>query len=169
METIEVRRSIAAPIADVFDWISNAGNYTDSPLFLAAKLIRSGSAAAYGVGAIRRFTFPFAVVHEEITRFEITRFDPPYSFSYRVIKCVPPVRHEGGAVVLTPTAHGTDLMWSSSAELRLPVFAVQITRAILPRLFGRAFSQVLDAAQSALEANHGRESTARPSADGQLS
>lgn len=58
METIEVRRSIAAPIADVFDWISNAGNYTDSPLFLAAKLIRSGSAAAYGVGAIRRFTFP---------------------------------------------------------------------------------------------------------------
>ncbi|AGM28817.1 SRPBCC family protein [Mycobacteroides abscessus] len=164
METIEVRRSIAAPIADVFDWISNAGNYTDSPLFLAAKLIRSGSAAAYGVGAIRRFTFPFAVVHEEITR-----FDPPYSFSYRVIKCVPPVRHEGGAVVLTPTAHGTDLMWSSSAELRLPVFAVQITRAILPRLFGRAFSQVLDAAQSALEANHGHESTARPSADGQLS
>ncbi|SHW57979.1 Polyketide cyclase / dehydrase and lipid transport [Mycobacteroides abscessus subsp. abscessus] len=97
METIEVRRSIAAPIADVFDWISNAGNYTDSPLFLAAKLIRSGSAAAYGAGAIRRFTFPFAVVHEEITR-----FDPPYSFSYRVVKCMPPVRHEGGAVVLTP-------------------------------------------------------------------
>ncbi|AMT70938.1 SRPBCC family protein [Mycobacteroides immunogenum] len=147
METIEVRRIIAAPIADVFDWVSNADNYTNAPLFVAAKLVRPGSGAAYGAGAIRRFIFPFAVVHEEITH-----FDPPHSFGYRVIKSNPPVRHEGGAVVLTSTAQGTNLVWSSTAELRLPVLSEQATRLVLPRLFGRAFSQVLDAAQSALEA-----------------
>lgn len=145
METVEVRRVIAAPISAVFDWLSDAHNYTAAPFFLSAKLIRPGDGTAFGPGAVRRLTFPGGLVREEITE-----FDRPFSFRYRVVKSVPPVRHDGGAVLLSEKGIGTEVRWTSTAELRLPVFAAAITRMVFPALFGRAFAQVLDAAEREL-------------------
>ena len=150
MDTVEVRRLIAAPATVVFDWISNAENYAAAPLFLAARLMQPGYDAPNGTDAIRRFVFPFGIVQERITH-----FDPPRSFQYRVIKSVPPVRHEGGSVVLVPKSEGTELIWGSTAELRLPILARQTSRMVFPPLFRRAFTQVVDAAQAAVATTSG--------------
>ncbi|BAX97816.1 hypothetical protein MSTE_02506 [Mycobacteroides stephanolepidis] len=145
MQTLEVRRTYAASITETFDWFSNAHNYTAAPFFRSCRLIQPGREAAFGSGAVRQLRFPFGIVQEEITQ-----FDPPFSFQYRVVKSVPPVNHDGGEVALRETGAGTELVWTSTAELRLPVLAVPLTRIIFPALFGRAFTQVLDAAEMAL-------------------
>jgi uncharacterized protein YndB with AHSA1/START domain len=147
METVVVRRTIPAPISETFDWISNGHNYTQTAFFLHARLVREGREAPFGTGAVRRFTFPIGVVQEEITQYE-----PPYSLRYQVVKSVPPVNHQGGAVRLTETPDGTEVLWTSTVELRIPILAEKITHLVVPAMFGRAFSGVLDAAELALRA-----------------
>ncbi|WP_328622568.1 hypothetical protein [Streptomyces sp. NBC_00354] len=53
METMTVERVIAAPIEEVFGWLTTTTHYTKSPLILHCRLTRHGEGAPYGVGAIR--------------------------------------------------------------------------------------------------------------------
>ena len=51
MQTVTVERVVAAPVAEVFEWLSDASNYTRSPLVLA-RLAQPGEDAPYGLGAV---------------------------------------------------------------------------------------------------------------------
>ena len=109
MVTIIVERTIPAPPEDVFAWLVDSSNYTDAALCLREKRTRDGEGAPYGVGAIREIVGIGAWFREEITA-----YDAPHTFSYLIIKSVPPMKHDGGTLTITPTAGGSHVHWKTS-------------------------------------------------------
>ncbi|WP_280251859.1 SRPBCC family protein [Nocardia abscessus] len=141
METITVERTIAAPVGAVFDWISNAHNYTRTGLVLHERLAVPGDGAPYGRGAVRVLIWAVGCFWERITA-----HDPPHSFEYHVYRSIPPSRHEYGRVGCTETPEGTHVVWTTTAQLRLPLVGAALTRLVVRPLFSYAFNRVLDTA-----------------------
>jgi len=102
METVVVERTISASRAEVFDWISNAHNYTRVPIVFHEHLAEKGATAPYGLGAVRVLFAAFGWFRERITA-----YDPPHSFDYHVYLSIPPARHENGHVTLEEVGDGT--------------------------------------------------------------
>lgn len=141
MEAIIVQRVIAAPPQAVFDWISNAHNYTRIPGILHEHLAQRGTDAAYGRGAVRMLVAVFGVFWERITA-----YDPPHSFDYHVYRVFPPARHEHGRVSLAIVDGGTHVTWTSTVQLRIPIVGAILTRLIARPIFTYVFSRALDLA-----------------------
>lgn len=140
MATVTVQRTFAAPVGDVFDWLSTASNYTAAPGVLRARLVRPGAGAPYGRGAIREVISVLARFREEITA-----YDPPHEFRYIIRAAVPPVRHEGGSVVCREAPGGTEVTWTSTYTLAVP----GADRIIAP-VVRTAFAAILRAADKQL-------------------
>ncbi|WP_329464643.1 SRPBCC family protein [Streptomyces sp. NBC_01431] len=151
METLTVRRVIAAPITDVFDWCATSTNYTRSPYILKARLARPGAGAPYGVGAVRLHTWTIGYFRERITA-----YDAPHGFDYTVERSVPASRHEFGRMTFTEVDGGTEVVWTTRFEVRAP-FGAALTRLAKP-LIAHAFANILATADRAL--------TARPATAG---
>ena len=145
MLTVSVERVVAAPLGDVFEWLSDASNYTRSRFVLHERLVRPGDDAAYGIGAVRQLTWAFGWFRERITAYR-----PPHEFRYLVERSVPPLRHEGGRVTFTEVPGGTRVHWTTTVELRLPVAAVAATRLLGRPMIVYTFGKVLEAADAAL-------------------
>lgn len=145
METLTVERTIAAPIEDVFAWLSNAHNYTRSKFVLRERLAEPGADAPYGLGALRVLLWTVGIFYERITA-----YDPPRSFDYHVERSFPPSRHEAGRKSFTEVAGGTHVTWTSTFEIRLPLVGAFLTRVVGVPIIRRVFSRVLDAAQADL-------------------
>jgi uncharacterized protein YndB with AHSA1/START domain len=96
MVTLHVERTIAAPPEAVFAWLADPAN-----LIVAPMVVRTGwakNSAAPGVGAVR------AVVATGMWfREEITAYDPPRSYSYRIVQSVPAFYQHGGTLTFTPS------------------------------------------------------------------
>ncbi|KAA9166540.1 SRPBCC family protein [Amycolatopsis acidicola] len=152
METVTVRRTIAAPIDEVFEWCATTTNYTRTPLVLRAKLAKHGDGAPYGVGAIRLHTWVIGWFSERITAYH-----PPYGFDYHVDRSIPPARHELGRMTFAETPGGTEVVWTSTMQVRLP-FGAAITRAVAKPVLGYVFGKILDAADTALSKGADRRS-----------
>ncbi|WP_420716129.1 SRPBCC family protein [Mycobacterium sp. 94-17] len=111
---MHVERAIATSPDRVFNWLANPANFA-SPLasqfgFKAGYVERSDP----HVGAVREVEgFGNTWFREEITA-----YDFPLSYSYRVIRAVPTIDHEGGTMSFSPSADGTRVDWSS---WRVPV------------------------------------------------
>ncbi|MBO2452210.1 SRPBCC family protein [Actinomadura barringtoniae] len=144
METLTVRRVIAAPIADVFDWCATTTNYTRSALILRARLARHGQGAPYGVGAIRLHTWAIGWFRERITA-----YNPPHDFDYTVDRSIPPARHELGRMTFTEVAQGTEIVWTTTFEVPVPFGAV-VTRVVAKPVIAYVFGRILHAADKAL-------------------
>ncbi len=142
--TVTVERTILAPPQVVFDWLSTVTNYTASPLVLAAKLLTPGHAAPYGEGARRAVTSALSWFEEEITG-----YDPPHSFDYRIRRSVPSIRHDHGRVEFYPHRDGTTVVWASTSAVTAPVLGAALTAAAAP-LIARTFAGLLAAANRAL-------------------
>jgi uncharacterized protein YndB with AHSA1/START domain len=154
--TVSAERVVAAPMADVFEWLSDASNYTRSRFVLRERLVRRGEDAAYGLGAVRQLTWVFGWFRERITEYR-----PPREFHYRVERSMPPLRHEGGRLTFTEAPGGTLVHWTTTVELRLPVAAATATRMLGRPIIVFTFGKVLDAADAALASGtNGRGSTA---------
>ncbi|MFJ3788595.1 SRPBCC family protein [Kitasatospora sp. NPDC090091] len=143
MQTLTVRRTIAAPIADVFDWCATTSNYTRSPLVLRARLARQGAGAPYGVGAVRLHTWAIGWFRERVTA-----YNPPYDFDYTVERCFPPARHELGRMTFSEVEGGTEVVWTTAFQARVP-FGAAVTRLARP-VIALVFGRILDAAEAAL-------------------
>ncbi|MEU1310935.1 SRPBCC family protein [Streptomyces cinnamoneus] len=144
METLTVRRVIAAPIADVFAWCTTTTNYTRSPFVLKARLARPGAGAPYGVGAVRLHTWVIGWFRERITS-----YNPPYDFDYAVDRSFPPARHELGRMTFTEVAEGTLVVWTTTFQVPVP-FGAAFTRVVAKPVIGHVFGRILDAAGTAL-------------------
>ncbi|MEU1981273.1 SRPBCC family protein [Nocardia sp. NPDC019395] len=153
METITVERTVAAPASAVFEWISNAHNYTRIPLVLYERLRVPGAEAPYGRGAVRFLVWVVGIFWERITA-----YDPPRSFEYHVYRSIPPSRHEMGRVDFTETAAGTRVVWTTTVELRFPLIGPLLTRRVARPLLTYAFRRVLETAAAELA---GKPGTAR--------
>ncbi|MER6046343.1 SRPBCC family protein [Streptomyces sp. NPDC001793] len=147
METLTVQRVIAAPIADVFGWCAATTNYTRTPFVLKARLARPGRGAPYGVGAVRLHTWVIGWFRERITAYH-----PPYDFDYAVERSFPPARHELGRMTFTEVPGGTQVAWTTSFQVPLPLVGAALTRALAKPVVAHVFGRILDAADTALTA-----------------
>lgn len=160
VQTVSVERVVAAPIEQVFEWLSDARNYTRSGFVLHERLVRRGEDTANGLGAIRQLTWVFGWFRERVTAYRA-----PHEFHYLVERSVPPVRHEGGRLTFTEVPAGTRVHWSTTVEMRLPIAAAAVTRLLGRPLIAYTFGKVIEAADAALASpaaeRKGRDSNRR--------
>jgi hypothetical protein len=116
MRTVDVERTIAAPIDDVFEWLSDVSNYQRVPLVRRVTLVRPGDVAEHGVGAVRMFVAPFMRVSQEITQ-----YDPPRSVRYRTLHSTPRMRYQTGELTFREVRGGTRVVWHMEFEVGAPV------------------------------------------------
>lgn len=145
MQTVTVERTVMAPVADVFERLSDASNYTRSMYVMRERLSEPGKDAPYGLGAIRQLTWIFGWFRERITA-----YDPPDEFHYLVERSFPPVRHEDGRLTFTEVPGGTRVVWTTTVEMRLPIGAAAVTRIFGGPLTAYTFGKVIDAATASL-------------------
>jgi len=141
MPTIVARRTIAAPIADVFEWLSAATNYTKSGGILRAKLATPGEDGAWGNGAIREVLSGFGWFREVISEHR-----PPHAYDYLIVESRPPLLHRSGQMRFAEVPGGTEVTWTSVFDVPLPGAGPALGRALVPvARFG--FTSVLRAAE----------------------
>jgi hypothetical protein len=141
MATIVVQRTIAAPIADVFDWLSAASNYTKSRTVFRSKLVEPGEDGAWGNGAVRE-----VLAGPGWFREVISEHHPPHAFDYLILKSRPPLHHRSGQMRFAEVPGGTEVTWTSVFEVPSPVASSALGRAVVP--LGRfGFGSILRAAE----------------------
>lgn len=144
MRTVSRRRTIAAPIDAVFDWLINGNNWSDIPGMFYSRVRPVDGPEPFGVGSIREFASSGSKVTEVVTAFE-----RPHSISYQALSTVPPAQHSGGSVTLQEVPGGTEVLWTTSFRLKSPVLAALFTRLYAP-LIGLGIRMVLRTAERAL-------------------
>lgn len=127
MRTVTLERTISAPAADVFDWLTDATNYQRVPVILRVMLVRPGHIAEHGVGAVRLLVTPFVRVTEEIVE-----YDPPRMMRYKLLTSYPTLRYQDGMMTFREVAGGTRVRWRSEFEVAAPRFADLWTLALAP-------------------------------------
>ena len=137
MQTIVVRRVIHAPIEKVFDLISDHEGYRSFPGVRDAVLVKKGKRNKNGVGAVREIDAGIAWFREEITA-----YDRPTRMDYKITQSRPPLEHQGASVQLQQTADGTEVTWSSTMRVRIPLIGGLLTRLVAPQM-ARAFAGTL--------------------------
>jgi hypothetical protein len=110
MGQVHVERTIAASPERVFNWLVDPANFTSR--LSSAIGFKAGyvGGSAPGVGAVREVTG----LGNTRFREEITAYDFPRTYSYRVTRSFPSVDHEGGSMTFTPSAGGTRVAWWSA-------------------------------------------------------
>ncbi|MFT3714946.1 MAG: SRPBCC family protein [Gordonia sp. (in: high G+C Gram-positive bacteria)] len=106
MAELIIERTIAATPDRVFAWLTDPSHLTAAPL--AVKAGWAGGTTAPGVGAVRE-VFALGLWARE----QITAYDPPHRYDYRIVTSVPAIDHQDGSVTLTPTPDGTHVRWVS--------------------------------------------------------
>lgn len=126
MAVYTVRREVRAPREVVFAVLTDHEGYTKlTPLHWT--LERTGSPQPNGVGAVRAIRptrrAPFAI------REEVTEYEEPTRFAYKVISGAP-VRSHVGTVLLTETPTGTIIEYTMDAVPKIPLPAKAITSGL---------------------------------------
>jgi uncharacterized protein YndB with AHSA1/START domain len=121
-----VRREVRAPREVVFAVLTDHEGYTAlTPLHWT--LERAGNPTRNGVGAIRAIRparrAPFAV------REQVTEYEEPSRFAYKVISGAP-VRSHVGTVTLTDTPNGTQVVYHMDSVPKVPLPAKVITAGL---------------------------------------
>jgi hypothetical protein len=145
MVHVKVERSIAAPADRVFGWLADPVNLTTAPLILRCGFVAPSTP---GVGAIRE-----AIAVGMWLREEITAYDPPRSYSYRIVRSFPAFDHEDGTVTCEAGRDDTRVRWATTYTH--PVFAGgKVLEAITAPLIRSSFGAILAACARALD-DHG--------------
>ncbi|MGH3676045.1 MAG: SRPBCC family protein [Mycobacterium sp.] len=143
MVRLHVERTIAASPERVFDWLADPANLTAAPFVLKAGWAKGSSGPV--VGALRKVTGVGTWFREEITA-----YDAPRSYSYRIVRSFPPVDHEGGTLTFTPSGDGTHVDWVSTYTHPARAGG-KVTEAISSPLIRSSFAAVLAGCAKALE------------------
>ncbi|GAB2706000.1 hypothetical protein GCM10027089_30560 [Nocardia thraciensis] len=125
--------------------MSNADNYTHSSVVLRRRLVRPGADAPYGRAAVRDLTWVIGWFRERITA-----YNPPHSFDYYVERSIPPARHDGGRLVFAEVPGGTRVVWTTTAEVPVPLVGGLVTRVLAGPIISYVFGKVLETAERSL-------------------
>ncbi|WP_442930076.1 SRPBCC family protein [Mycolicibacterium sp. BiH015] len=142
MVTIHVERTIGASPERVFSWLADPTNLVAAPLILTAGWAKTSSEP--GVGALREATAVGMWLREEITA-----YDPPRSYSYRIVRSFPAFAHEGGTLTLTPSEDVTQVSWVTTYTHPVQSGGKAL-EAVTSRLFPWNFRAILDRCANAL-------------------
>ena len=139
MQTIVVKRTIAAPIDQVFELLSDHAGYTAFAGIKDAKLLEEGLEERNGNGAVRRIDLG-AVWFEE----EISNFQRPTAMDYKILRSRPPIEHESGRIRLEETPEGTAVTWTSVFRVSIPLIGLVLS-PIAASAGQKAFGSMLKA------------------------
>ena len=143
MVQLHVERTIAASPERVFDWLADPANLTASPLVLKARWAKGSSDP--GVGALREVTGFGTWLREEITA-----YDAPRSYSYRIIRSFPAFDHAGATLTFTPSGDGTHVDWVATGTIPARAGG-KVMEAVSSRLLRSSFLATLAGCAKALE------------------
>ncbi|WP_308213137.1 SRPBCC family protein [Mycolicibacterium chitae] len=138
-----MERMIGASPERVFSWLADPANLVAAPLILRARW--ASDSQEPGVGAIREAAAVGIWLREEITA-----YDPPRSYSYRIIRSIPVLNHEGGSLRFTPADGGTRVSWDTTYTHPL-MSGGKVLEAVTSRVFPWNFRAVLDSCARELE------------------
>lgn len=110
-----LRAAVAAPIETVFDVLTDHQNYSRLTPLRSSTLERRGAPEPNGVGAIRVLRLAGPPIREEVTSFQ-----RPTRFAYRMLSGAPVKDHTGTVELSTRGGH-TDLLWRVETTPRIPV------------------------------------------------
>ena len=128
MASFTLRESIAAPIEIVFEVLADHQGQADRTLLRSSTLERAGDPPPNGVGAIRRLSSIGPPIREEVTVFE-----PPHRFAYKMLSGIP-VQSHTGTVELTRQGAGTLLVWRIDSVPKFPVPAAVWSALVRPAI-----------------------------------
>jgi uncharacterized protein YndB with AHSA1/START domain len=111
----DLRARVAAPPDTVFAVLTDHAGYARISPLRSATLEREGAPTRDGVGAVRRLALVGPPLREEVTEFEA-----PTRFAYRLVSGLP-VREHTGEVTLTAAGAGTDVLYRVHTVPSLPV------------------------------------------------
>ena len=143
MVQLHVERTIAASPERVFNWLADPANLTASPSVLKAGWAKGSSGP--GVGALREVTGVGVWLREEITA-----YDAPRSYSYRIVRSFPPFDDAGGTLTFTPSGDGTHVDWVTTHTIPARAGG-KVMEAVLSRLLRSSFLATLAGCAKALE------------------
>lgn len=145
MVALHLGRTIAAPPERVFDWLADPANLTTAPLSLRAGFAKGWSGP--GVGAVREVTGLGAWFREEFTA-----YDPPRSYSYRIVRSLPTFDHEGGTLTFTPRGDSTHVDWVTTYSHPARAGG-KVMEAVTSRLLRGSIRAILAGCAKALESD----------------
>jgi hypothetical protein len=138
MAQIDLDKTLAGPIDQVFELLTDHAGYTRFRGFRRAELVRRGGEDPNGVGALRRLAVGPLVFEEEITAFE-----RPTRMDYLIRDVNIPLHHDGGTITLSPAGSGTRVLWRSTFSITTPVVGPALGAAMAAAL-RRGFIRLLD-------------------------
>jgi uncharacterized protein YndB with AHSA1/START domain len=146
MQTITVTRTIPAPIEKVFDVLADHANYKSFPGVRDSRLLKEGAPDRNGVGAVRRIETPGVWFEERITAYE-----RPRRFDYLITASQLPIEHRGGSLRFESVGGATEVTWTSTLRLKVPVIGGLLTKLAAGKL-GQAFGSMLKETERRLAA-----------------
>jgi uncharacterized protein YndB with AHSA1/START domain len=146
VKTITVTRVIPAPAEKVFDVLADHANYKSFPGVKDSRLVKEGKPDRNGLGAVRWINAGTIQFEEEITA-----YDRPRRFDYRITKCSAPLEHQGGSLRFEAIGGGTLVTWTSVVRVKVPVIGGLLTKVMAGKL-GQAFGSMLKESERRLAA-----------------
>ena len=138
MVSVRVEYVLDKPIDEVFDALTDHGNYKRFSGFDDSRLLEAGDEEPNGEGALRLLVAGRMRFKERITRFE-----RPSRMDYRIEELKPlPLRHDRGEITLTPVDGKTRVVWISEGRLEIPLLGSLLAKPVSRRT-GRAFLGIL--------------------------
>ncbi|RMI30985.1 SRPBCC family protein [Nocardia stercoris] len=131
LHTVELDRTIHAPIEAVFEWFNDGTNYERLALVRRVTLIRPGATEEHGVGAVRLAILPFFRFNNEIVA-----YDPPHSFGYQIRHSIPPLDHDGVVTFESIRGNATHVHWHVDLQMKTRHFAGILTELSAPYVYG---------------------------------
>lgn len=135
-------RTNSAPVEAVFDLLTDHANYKNISLLRTSEFVRAGEPEPNGVGALRRMSVIGPAQIEEITEFE-----RPTRFAYRLRSGLP-VRDHVGTVELAQTEAGTHIAYCVRSTPSLPIPGLGL---VLGMVLRQGISGMLDGIVRAAE------------------
>lgn len=150
MYELEIRETFRAPIAKVFEALSDHEQFFRGHGVARAVVTTPGTTEKNGLGAVRTIDALGMQFTEEVTRFE-----RPARFDYQIRSVTLfgrplPMRHELGWLELSETTAGTVVVWRTRFTFEIPWIGERVARLASLRL-KRGFRGLLRQAKGELE------------------
>jgi uncharacterized protein YndB with AHSA1/START domain len=121
---IEAQALSSAPIHRVWKLLSEQEQWPSWSGFESVVIEEAGDPVRDGVGAVRR-----TKLGRTIGREEVTRFDAPHTYGYRLLSGLP-IRNYEALVMLNETSGGTQIKWQSTFQEKIPFTGAMVARRL---------------------------------------
>ncbi|MEW6555457.1 MAG: SRPBCC family protein [Actinomycetota bacterium] len=145
MHTIDLDIRIQTPIEKAWELLSDQEGYTFVRQVKSTRLLKEGRGDRNGVGAVLEIKAMGATIV-----WEVSVFEPPHRFEYRITGFPLSFQHDIGAVELTSDGEYTDIHWLSRFAVPVPL-AGRVIESVIHRVIGKVHQSTLEQAKAILE------------------